>query len=347
MKINEHSIRLRVIGSGYGESILLSISEKIFLAIDSNKYLYYQHEDGGTILDSFYNSHSNFPINIWVLTHFHHDHFQKFSTIIKDSNIEKILFPDDYLAEDIQDLIYHHTISNTESKISANEAKNEYTELKGIFAELGYNGASIGKGAMPIMNQKLIDDNGVECFLHVHVYAMDSKEVSTLRGKTLQKVINDGTIKSSGKIINKTSYITDIKYGNFQAAFLGDAPLTRINNYLDEDNNFDFDFIKIGHHGSKSSSDIDLIKRIKSSKDQIAVVTPYNKSRLPKKHIKDIYINNEFDLHQTSSSISDKRLMRQLNSIMNNSSNEFEIVEAFDINDCYCDFQFKSNSIIP
>ncbi len=64
---------------------------------------------------------------------------------------------------------------------------------------------------------------------------------------------------------NSSSIVLYILYKNLQMLFMGDANFKSENYLINNYNLNKIDILKVGHHGSKSSSSIDFLKRIRPS----------------------------------------------------------------------------------
>ncbi|MEK6154582.1 hypothetical protein WIW50_15030 [Flavobacteriaceae bacterium 3-367] len=296
INVSTHFIKIKVVGSGFGESILINISDYFFLGIDCNKNLLYK-ADEKTVLEGFI---ENCQKKYWILSHYHLDHYNRFVQIFENFKIEKVIVPQDFSSKDFIKLIKSDAKKNTGSEIEGKKAEGEYSKLSKLVSNLGYNGFSfIGK--CEFLKCVISDRKGVKKELRVKVYGLTSKMEKEIKSSELSKALNNSKYATGGEIINYTSYITYITYGDFQGIFFADAPLERINSCLANlKSTLNLDFIKIGHHGSKTSSNYELVKKLNSNKKlQTAIVTPFLKSKLPSKEVMKNYMDLKFNVQNT------------------------------------------------
>ena len=70
---------------------------------------------------------------------------------------------------------------------------------------------------------------------------------------------------------NDSSSVIYLKYNDYKFLFMGDAGVGREKDILDKYNLSDIDVLKVGHHGSKTSSSKELINEIKPNYSIISV----------------------------------------------------------------------------
>ena len=96
--------------------------------------------------------------------------------------------------------------------------------------------------------------------------------------------------------LNNYSVVTKITYGTTKFLFMGDAEKLSENEIKE---NVTADVIKIGHHGSNTSSSIDFIKKV-NAKYGIISVGLNNKYNLPKEEIITNWENSGTKIYLTS-----------------------------------------------
>lgn len=96
--------------------------------------------------------------------------------------------------------------------------------------------------------------------------------------------------------LNNYSVVTKITYGSTKFLFMGDAEKLSENEIKE---NVTADVIKIGHHGSNTSSSIDFIKKV-NAKYGIISVGLNNKYNLPKEEIITNWENSGTKIYLTS-----------------------------------------------
>ena len=85
---------------------------------------------------------------------------------------------------------------------------------------------------------------------------------------------------------NDNSNVIYFKYGTFEFLLMGDAGVEKEKDILDKYNISDIDVFKVGHHGSKTSSDKKFIDEIKP-KYSIISVGKNNRYGHPNKEVLD------------------------------------------------------------
>ena len=83
---------------------------------------------------------------------------------------------------------------------------------------------------------------------------------------------------------NDNSNVVYMEYNGYKFLFMGDAGIEREKDIIDKYNISDIDVLKVGHHGSKTSSSIDFINRVKP-KYSIISVGKNNKYGHPNKEV--------------------------------------------------------------
>ena len=83
-----------------------------------------------------------------------------------------------------------------------------------------------------------------------------------------------------------------MKYNDYKFLFMGDAGIERENDILDKYNLSDIDVLKVGHHGSNTSSSENFIKNI-SPKYSLISVGENNRYGHPKDSVLNILRNSK------------------------------------------------------
>jgi competence protein ComEC len=102
------------------------------------------------------------------------------------------------------------------------------------------------------------------------------------------------TFLNTGKYDNENdnSNVIYFKYNNYQFLFMGDASIKREKDILDKYNLEDIDFLKVGHHGSNTSSSEDFINSI-NPKYSLISVGKNNRYGHPKESVLNILKNSK------------------------------------------------------
>jgi len=287
--VKKHFVKVYVWGPGYGESIIINISDTILIGIDSSYSALNSIRNEDSLIDDLLSI--DFQKTIWLFTHYHYDHFLGGATLMTKyfKHFEQVILPFEYSTADMEDLIYLHAlkknIANTSKKNIANakRSKSAYRNLRKI-TNKGHEkiGSFTGKST-PIDEKSLIDENNKSLLLSIEI---DGPAEDLKRGilqKTQHQFIGKKRYSKSRKVCNQTSYILHLKYGDFEALFLADAPVSRFSKRYDLSK---IDLLKISHHGSKTGNSELVFERMiqDRSADNLltAVITPYRPSKLPK-----------------------------------------------------------------
>ena len=91
---------------------------------------------------------------------------------------------------------------------------------------------------------------------------------------------------------NDSSSVIYLKYNDYKFLFMGDAGIERENDILDKYNLSDIDVLKVGHHGSNTSSSENFIKNI-SPKYSLISVGENNRYGHPKDSVLNILRNSK------------------------------------------------------
>ena len=97
-----------------------------------------------------------------------------------------------------------------------------------------------------------------------------------------------GPIKEDTKNINNNSVVLKLSFKNKKFLFTGDAEKAEEKDLIDSGQDLSADVIKIGHHGSKTSSTLPFLKKINPKYAIISAGNHYNKiSIYPQKEVSD------------------------------------------------------------
>lgn len=97
-----------------------------------------------------------------------------------------------------------------------------------------------------------------------------------------------GPIKEDTKNINNNSIVLKLSFKNKKFLFTGDAEKTEEKDIIDSGQDLSADVIKIGHHGSKTSSTLPFLKKVNPKYAVISAGNHYNKiSIYPQKEVSD------------------------------------------------------------
>ena len=97
-----------------------------------------------------------------------------------------------------------------------------------------------------------------------------------------------GPIKEDGKNVNNNSIVLKLSFKGKKFLFTGDAEKNEEKDIIDSGRDLSADVIKIGHHGSKTSSTLPFLKAVNPKYAVISAGNHYNKiSIYPQKEVAD------------------------------------------------------------
>lgn len=105
---------------------------------------------------------------------------------------------------------------------------------------------------------KVLNDKNIKYYQDVEVINLDDSKLQFLNTKEYDNE-------------NDNSNVIYFNYNNYQFLFMGDASITREKDILDKYNLTDIDFLKVGHHGSNTSSSKYFIDSISPKYSLISV----------------------------------------------------------------------------
>ncbi len=317
-------IKIRVVGPGFGESILINICDEYRIVIDSNNSLALYNGDKN-IIEDFFGTLSD-PIDFWMISHFHFDHFQNFTNFNNKYKIKKVYLPDFDTISDLENLIYSDTFYSKNDKLHSVDSRSQYTNIKKNAGKDydKYTGKSFG--CDNIADKRINNKN-----LIIKYYAMSHKDMMHSKANSIKGI---GLKKTSGRVINKSSYIVELNFGEFNALFLSDAPNYRIRSVLS--NIRKVDFVKLSHHGSLKSNTIHLLNLFKRKGTKDFVITPFDSKNLPNKTVLNWFYDNNRNCFVT------KKNNRRKDELINfHLGQVFEVISNISYYEIYRDFYYN------
>lgn len=118
-------------------------------------------------------------------------------------------------------------------------------------------------------------------------------------GNSVLYILNEKVIEKEAKSVNDKSGLFKLVYGKNSLLFTGDLGVKMERKYVDYYNNFlQSDVLKAGHHGSKTSSSENFIKKVKP---KIALISAgiENKFKHPSNEIVERFIQNNVKILRT------------------------------------------------
>jgi len=299
--IDEHYIKIMVVGPGYGESILINIAGNILIGLDScEEFLASTSPDKPRLLDQVLDDH-DFKEKYWIFSHYHFDHYMGAGTLMTSENrtkFDQIYTPQEYSSKDMAYLVSEHAFNKTKDLALKIRARSEYVKLRQNTNDK-YGSVTSINGTQEIVTRLFMDSKGIQNEVRVVLYSGSEQLKRKTIANSLNSILNDREL--SRKVCNTCSQILRIQYGDKECWFLADAPKSR---YTYIDFNGEVDFLKISHHGSKTGTSEASLNKFKSKEvnkiKSKAVITPYSPSKLPKNIVLDLIKEKGFDVCLTN-----------------------------------------------
>jgi beta-lactamase superfamily II metal-dependent hydrolase len=307
MLVNDNSIEIHLAGPGFGEGVLIIIGGTVIIGIDSCRSFVQRPDDRQSLLEQkLYGIKS--PISLfWILTHFHSDHFQCFSSILNQfgDKLKSVVVPLDYTNADIA-----FNASAYEARVSLDEdaayylAKGEYRRIRELLdSEYLQHLYTSGSGKQVLVDTQLKTSEGQLLTLQVHVHGLQRQMLNHLLGKEIPLALeNEDNGAKSREAANKGSYIIHIIYGKFEGLFLGDAPCIRTAEVLSERKHYDAEImlLKVAHHGSDDGTNKSLIESFCDTLSPVtaryAMIAPFKHNKLPREEVIELLKNHGFEV---------------------------------------------------
>lgn len=292
-----HFVKIYAAGPGYGESIIINISDKILIGLDAGKWAFLRNGQGDSLMSQLLET--KFDHVVWAITHYHYDHFLGTNGLLNCfwDKITQVILPQTYSTSDISHIIEFHNENRTGRKGLGKRAKNEYQKLRQLVSR--YDDKIISfSGKYSFFSNSIRANSGEKKRLTIDFHGPSQKEVDSIQGGIFFDINKKKEIKKSRKFCNQSSYILDLNYGKFRGLFLGDAPISRSIRITKPNS---ISFLKVSHHGSKTGTDDNLLKVLCNglAETKTALITPYSPSGLPKKKILDTLKEFDFRLIET------------------------------------------------
>ena len=244
--IDENGLSVHFIDVGQGDSIAIRFPDGKTMLVDagptaskSNLVEY--------LTTKFFKTNEN-TFDYVLLTHSDSDHCGGMPTVCENFVINKIYRPYLYCVKDDID----ETNGNASGK-NCKDTKIYYDTIKAFKNEIGSNGetAEMIWTDLDTVNSiyKIQGEN-----YHIDFYAPTQKYITT----------------TVGTVANDFSPIMVLCYNNKKIMLTGDASITSEQNAMNRAELPDVDILKVGHHGSKTSSGQEFLNKVKP---EIAVIS--------------------------------------------------------------------------
>lgn len=282
-------------GPGFGEGILVSIGDRILLGIDCPKSFILNPDATGSFLDKQIRLLQGEKQIYWLLTHYHLDHFQLLDAVLERYSdlITSFVHPADYTAEDFRYLMGESTRSAGYKKSEAIKARSAYVRLREQMSREAVRAISrtITSPGETWISMTLRTKNVGLKKLRVSVFSPPPAMMEKIMGSELKRLMSGDTRKQhSRSIANYSSYIVFLSFGNFEALFLNDAPLSRTENvnWKEVGINRGLSLLKVANHGSLNGTSPQLLESLEGKEyveGRKAIIAPNRHHGFPQEEV--------------------------------------------------------------
>ena len=261
-QIDDNGLSVHFIDVGQGDAIAIRFPDGKTMLVDAGKQKHYDKLHG-YLTNNFFKDNSK-VFDYLLLTHSDDDHCGAMENVCKDFVINTIYRPYMYCKYVKGDINYDETNGNETNK-NVCETLVYYKTIKAFNGEIDSNGhsAQIIWTDLDTVNSayKIKSD---EFGYSIDFYAPTKKYITS----------------NAGSIANDFSPIMVLNYNGKKIMLTGDASTTSETLAMQNAELPDIDLLKVGHHGSKSSSGQAFLEKIKP---EIAVISVNNKeyNKLP------------------------------------------------------------------
>lgn len=281
------------IGAGYGESVVLTVGGRLVVGFDCCDALVRPGHRGLTYLERIL-SGCHEPHVIWVLTHFHFDHFQSFTTLLDQIGVhlKKIFVPGNYTSADLADLSNEARADGGLQEFY--RAKDEYSRLKRQLESPSLSplvGTFVGSY---LFNIGLRLPTGKMIPIDADLFGPNYQVAEEVGGQGVKEYEEDKKTKRTHA--NHTSYIARVRAGQFDSLFLGDSPAVRtIGHGVRCNDSVNLFVLKVAHHGAEDGTSADLLACAgNNATKRVALVCPFKAHGLPKASVLESLENAGF-----------------------------------------------------
>lgn len=261
-QIDDNGLSVHFIDIGQGDAIAIRFPDGKTMLVDAGKQKHYDKLNNYLVNNFFKNNNKVF--DYLLLTHSDEDHCGGMPNLCADYIINTIYRPFMYCKYIKGDINYDETNGNATNK-NICETLIYYKTIKAFKSEINSNGQSaqvIWTDLDTVNSAYKIKSN--EFGYSIDFYAPTQKYITS----------------SAGTIANDFSPIMVLNYNGKKIMLTGDASKTSEMLAMQNADLPDVDLLKVGHHGSKSSSCQEFLEKIKP---EIAVISVNNKeyNKLP------------------------------------------------------------------
>lgn len=310
-----NSVKVTVVGPGYGEAIIISVGTSFMIGIDSCLGLLQLEDDGRTVIQRIVDESisADAPI-FWVLSHLHRDHFDSFSSVLNlfGDRMCEIITPFAYTEKTLwNDVIAHDAAQSLTFArgVGSTSATEEYERILKILESDEFDDRCQQFSGVRDVPVGGISANAAGK-VRVTVLGPNARLIRHLVSKAVRGIITKEDRKRLTNAANEGSYFVHMVSGEFEGLFLADAKSKRVEDWLErrrgttESRSF---FLKVAHHGSNDGTTkrlLDLFCRPDADVEtKTAVVAPYISNRLPTKNTLDLLTQSGYNVVQTATKL--------------------------------------------
>ena len=249
-KIDQNGLIIHFIDVGQGDSIAIRFPDNKTMLVDAGTSS--SKEKLVTYLKNSFFEQDEYVFDYLLLTHSDADHCGGMAYICQNFVINNIYRPYMYCTYPKNSPIYDETDGNSSGKNVCNTA-TYYNTIKAFNSELNKDG----------VNANIIWTDVTSCN---STYKIFGEGYSIDFYSPTKHYIT----KSAGTIENDFSPIMVLNYNNKKVMLTGDASITCEDEAMENYDLPDVDLLKVGHHGSRTSTGANFLNQIKP---EIAVIS--------------------------------------------------------------------------
>jgi hypothetical protein len=314
--IRDRSLQVYLGGPGFGEGVFIVIGKTIGIGIDCCSSFVQDRHGDGSFIDRQIRQIPPDGILLWVLTHYHWDHFRWLYSLLQrvSTKINAMAFPLDYNSEDFSFLIeQREELGNSPTKLAL--AKREFVDLRNLLTLPPFTKTTRVTGVNHWVPLDLSIGKNEAIPLRVKICGPPTDVYDKHVANSVKKIKDEQC--PSRQHANRGSYIVHCRIGSFEGLFLGDAGTERVDQLLSECviGDHGIDCLKVGHHGSDDGTNEELLnlcaRPAGNKKEQHALIAPYA-PKLPKDETIKLLEDFGYRVHISKHTHADKSMDEQL-----------------------------------
>ncbi len=303
------SVEVYIAGSGYGEGLLVIIGGHLVFGVDCCAELSARVGRVGSYVYQKLRSLDSTPRLYWILTHYHHNHFQGLRGVLEECGqwLEGVLVPLSYTKADAE---YEMLVEAETAKLCRAEkfiAKGEYRRLRAALtapAVRPRTGSLTGTQEFTVRLRPR--RRGKEEHLRLSVLGPDHVRAGREQARSFRRIGGQRAKSTDRDNANRTSYVITMELARTALILLGDCPVEEVLGRTDFKGGVaERIFLKVSHHGSETGTNQELLAKLisdrRSAKQiRIAAVTPYRSKGLPEESVLTMLKGEGFDVLETN-----------------------------------------------